>query len=405
MKAQLAVALGAILWAGAAHAADQSQPGGGNADALRIASGSQVAVAAQRYTVEMARSLHSSHLRHETIDALDPYTCVHHRVGIGAPEKKAILANLVSAGFVSASDAAGWGPGAINGVFPPVVNDGGACPRLPQPYLSAPGGGFHGHHSYPGGLVVHTAMNTRIAHSLAVDYAENYQLDHEFEGCDPHGRDASALDYDLVVAAPLWHDWAKPMVFQWNADGSEFAQISIANTGSHHILGLAEAIARGLPPDHVVTQASAHNTPTEGNEALVVGWIQAAAIIARVDPVAHGYLMRDPSGTLRLPAVHRLGDVDLLAANQMNVLAEYVIDNISDSDWTYTEPSLSIAEALLARLAPRFGYNPTAANYNVAYRNVVFADLTAERLHIVYQKEGIDAVTKLVNSVRRHGHI
>jgi hypothetical protein len=316
---------------------------------------------------------------------------------LDATQKQTILASLVTAGFVSASDATGWGAGAINGVFPPLIDDGSACPRLPQPYLASPGSGFHGHHSYPGGLVVHTAMNTRTARSLASNYADNYDL----EG----GREDAPLDYDLVVAGPLWHDWAKPMVFQWNADGSEFAQITIAGTGSHHILGLAEAIARGLPPDHVATQASAHNTPTGGNEALVVGWISAASLIARVDPMAKGYLVKDGNGKPRLPAVHHLGDVDLLAAGQMNLMAEYVVDSLSDADWTYTEPALSIAEVLIAKLAPRFGYDAAAAKYNVAYRNVVLANLTAERIELTYQREGLEAVAGMVESLRRHGRI
>jgi len=399
MKNQFNLGFVVMAFASNVYAADQSIPGAGNADALRIASGSKVAVAAQRFNVEVARSIRNSSLRKQTIDALDPATCVRHRVGVGATEKQVILDNLVAAKFVSASDATGWAAGALNGVFPPVVNEGSACPHLPQPYLAAPGGGFHGHHSYPGGLVVHTAMNTRIARSIASDYAQNYRLD------DERDEDDAILDYDLVVAGPLWHDWAKPMVFQWNADGSEFAQMSIAGTGSHHILGLAEAIARGLPADHVATQASAHNAPTGGNEALVAGWISAAAIIARVDAVAKGYLIQDASGKLRLPPVHHLGDVDLLASGQLNLMAEYVVDSLSDADWTYTEPALSIAEVLIAKLAPRFGYDTTSAQYNVSYRNVVLANLTAERIEMTYQREGLEAVTRMVESLRRHGRI
>jgi hypothetical protein len=399
MKNQFALGFAAMALASSVYAADQSIPGGGNADALRIASGSKVAVAAQRFNVEVAHSIRNLSVRNQTIDALDPKTCIRHRAGVGTMEKQAVLASLVAAGFVSASDATGWGPGALNGVFPPVVDEGSACPHLPQPFLASPGGGFHGHHSYPGGLVIHVAMNTRIAQSLDSNYAKNYSLDGDRDDND------SVLDHDLVVAGPLWHDWAKPLVFQWNADGSEFAQLTIAGTGSHHILGLAEAIARGLPADFVATQASAHNTPTEGNEGLVAGWISAASIIARVDAVAKGYLVRDGSGKLQLPPVHHLGDVDLVAAGQMNMMAEYVVDSLSDSDWTYTEPALSIAEVLIAKLAPRFGYDPTAVHYNVSYRNVVLSNLTAERIEMTYQREGFEAVARMFESLRRHGRI
>ena len=51
-----------------------------------------------------------------------------------------------------------------------------------------------------------------------------------------------------------------------------------------------------LKPDLVVTQASAHAGPTGGDEAKVVRWLQAAAMIARVDPVARGYLKDDRLG-------------------------------------------------------------------------------------------------------------
>jgi hypothetical protein len=402
MTTKLTLTLATILTVTSAHAADQSQPGAGNARSLHIASGSHYALAAQKYLTESAKTIKDPAIRRETLDALDPSTCVHHRIGIGAAEKQTILANLVAAGFVSTSDATGWGPGALNGVFPPIVNEGSACPRLPQPYLAAPGGGFHGHHSYPGGLVVHTAMNTRIARSVAANYTENYSLDSDKE---QKSCDGSLLDNDLVVAAPLWHDWAKPMVFQWNADGTEFAQMTIAGSGSHHILGLAEAIARGLPPDHVAAQASAHNPPTGGAEGLVVGWIQAAALIARVDAVARGYLTTDANGKLRLPAVHHLGDVDLPSAGLMNLMAEYVVDTMSDADWIYTETALSIAETLIAQLAPRFGYDSTAASYNVKYRNVVLSNLTAERLEMVYQRDGLEAVARMIDSLHRRGRI
>src|SRR5215831_10591302 len=105
------------------------------------------------------------------------------------------------------------------------------------------------------------------------------------------------------------------MVFQWNADGTEFAELNFGGTGTldafgspgdsrtggHHILSVAESMKRGLPPELVITQASAHSAPTLGNEFKVVNWLRAAAIVARIDPVAKGYLAADGQGNLRLP--------------------------------------------------------------------------------------------------------
>jgi hypothetical protein len=123
------------------------------------------------------------------------------------------------------------------------------------------------------------------------------------------------LSQDVMIAAPIWHDWAKPMVFQWNSDGSEFLELSFggngttdnygstgnSKTGDHHLISVAEAMKRGLPPDLVIAQASAHSHTTSDNEYKVVNWLHAAAIIAQIDPVAQGYLTLDAQGRLRLP--------------------------------------------------------------------------------------------------------
>jgi hypothetical protein len=55
----------------------------------------------------------------------------------------------------------------------------------------------------------------------------------------------------------------------------------LSGRGGHHILSVAESMARGLPQLMVVTQASAHSAPTLGNEFRVVNTLRAAANIAR----------------------------------------------------------------------------------------------------------------------------
>jgi hypothetical protein len=109
----------------------------------------------------------------------------------------------------------------------------------------------------------------------------------------PKRRSAIPIDDDIIIAAPVGHDWAKTMVFQWNEDGTEFTELDTggngktdnygvrgtSKTGGHHIIGVAETMARKLPPAFVVTQASAHGSPTSGNEFQVVNWIRAASIL------------------------------------------------------------------------------------------------------------------------------
>ena len=100
-------------------------------------------------------------------------------------------------------------------------------------------------------------------------------------------------------------------------------------------------MARGLPPAFVITQASAHSNPTLGNEFKVVNWLRAAAIIASVDPVKAGFVTTDAAGNFRLPPLRQLGSVDLLAAGQTNLLAEYTIHNLSDADFTFSIPAVA----------------------------------------------------------------
>ena len=230
------------------------------------------------------------------------------------------------------------------------------------------------------------------------------------------------LNEDIIIGAPLLHDWGKPIVFQWNADGTEFAELNFggngatdnngaagdSRTGAHHIIGVAEAMARGLSPKFVLTQASAHSSPTSGNEYKVVNWLRAAAIIAGVDPVAKGYLRKDAAGNPRLPALQHLGDIDLNAASpsQVNAPAEYQLHNLSDADFTQTGPSVAVAQLVLANLAPAFGYDPgDAARYNAHYRNPVLSHLSAERIYILYTTGGLNAVRGELHRLRNHGVI
>ncbi len=362
-----------------ALAGDQRVPGAGNEDAAVLARKSPMVQSAYAFLLSQAKTLKDAKLRAETLDALgNPQTCVHHRANLNAAKKEAILTTLVSQGLLNPEDGAGIGGAAMAGVFPPLRNDGGACPQLPQPVLAAPGGvSLTGHHSYPGGLPIHEANNEVADLHLAEEYRAVYG--HSSSSPAAGGAQLPALDddlihvvqpsssapsdifidQDLIVGAPLWHDWAKAMVFQWNADGSEFGELNFggagvnddygaagdSRTGAHHILGLAEEMSRGLSPAFVITVQLARTVaPTGGNEYKVVNWLRAAAIVAQIDPVAKGYLAKDASGNLRLPALRKLGaGVDLNAAGQPNVLVEYTLHNLSDGDATFSTASVDAA--------------------------------------------------------------
>lgn len=174
------------------------------------------------------------------------------------------------------------------------------------------------------------------------------------------------------------------------------------------MIGLAESMKRGLPPDVVIAQASAHSSPTLGNEYKVVNWLRAAAFLAQIDPVEQGYLSLDNQKHLRLPPLRQLGSLDLTDAtpSQTNLLAEYSLHNLSDADFVLTGPAITIDQVILQAIAPQFGYNPTdIATYNNRFRNPVLSYLSAERLLIIYGNTGISGVKAEISKLHQQGII
>lgn len=370
--------------AGLALAADQSKLGEGNARAVQISAGSPRVQQAHAYLRSRLSRIQDGKLRANTTAILtDPEVCVVSKSGLTLPKKETILRKLQSEGLISSPIDERM----MSGVFPPLGDETGDCPKLPQPYTSAPGSALGGHHSHPGGLAVHASFNLTNALSLAQGYRTVY------------GPDVF-ISEDLMIAAPIWHDWAKTMVFQWNADGTEFAEYNFggngktdawgevgdSRTGAHHILGLAEIIKRGLPAEFLVTVASAHAAPASGNEYKVVNWIRTAAIVAAVDAVSAGYLGKDSQGRLRLPAVRSWNEPGQL-------LVEYMLHNLSDADFVWTGPAASAIDRTLKQLAGKFGFDVgNVTEFNNQFRNPVLAHLTAERLLMLQSNGGTAAV-------------
>lgn len=433
MKFRCGLLTSIIFLAGTAFAADQTVPGAGNANAAALARRSPIVQSAFNFLLSQAGRIKDPVLRKQTLDAIgNAHTCVTHRANLTEAKKDAIVQTLINQGLLNPADAAGIQGGAKAGVFPPVLNDNTACPQLPQPFISAPGSTFpFGHHSYPGGLPVHESNNDVADVNLVNEYRAVYghggnsvfpTIDADDLGTETvRDNDVDIfIDEDIILGAPLWHDWAKTMVFQWNADGSEFTEMNFggsgvndnfgtpgdSRTGGHHMISIAESMSRGFSPAFVITQACAHSAPTSGNEFKVVNWLRAAAIIAQVDPVAKGYLALDAHGNLRLPALRQLGNnVNLVAAGQTNVLAEYTLHNLSDADFTYSGPALDAVLVLLQTVAPEFGINPSDPNFNNKFRNPVLSFFTAERLLIIYSEKGIGGVSAEVQKLRNAGVI
>ncbi len=409
-----------------AMGADQTQVGAGNGRAEQIGHGSPLVTSAFGTLVGKVAEIPDPKLRRITLDAIaNPKTCVVHRAGLTPAQKQQIVDRLIQEKLVNPADGAAIPGGLEAGIFPPVLKDGSACPQLPMDFLAAPGSSNNSHHSYPGGLSVHEAFNQQSSLNFAATYRGEYgqpnwqgfPVDRSLAG--PRGVDVR-INQSIILAAPAWHDWAKTMVFQWYSDGSEFIELSFggsgtnddngaagdSRTGGHHIIGIAEAMARGLTPEMVITQASAHSAPTLGNEYKVVNWLRAAAIMAQIDPVAKGYLTKDSQGNYRLPALKDLGSFDLLGAGQSNLLIEYQIHNLSDADFVNSIPAITISQVVLAELAPDYGYSSSEiAKYNNRFRNVVLSFYSGERLEMIYGHRGLDGVRRELDKLRAQGLI
>lgn len=287
-------------------AAARAQEGLARADTL--ARQNQQAKDALAFVQFQAGKIHDPALKTATADLLANPAPTFMTAWPDAAAREDARKQLADAGLIAADVTA-------EALFPPLKN----ALKAPQAYLTAPAGTPDHHHGYPGGLAVHSAFNLQAA----LDLGRNYR-----------GRYGVTLDPDLLIAAPILHDVMKSWAFQWKADGSITPQSTIAATGSHHVFGIAEALHRGLSPRFVVTLASAHDAPAGDTAARVVGYLRAAAILAKVDPIAGGLLKKE-------------GDAWSLASLPP---IEATVNHLSDHDYVFTDPAAAIVAATLDRL-------------------------------------------------------
>ncbi|MCC8189582.1 MAG: HD domain-containing protein, partial [Planctomycetes bacterium] len=273
-----------------------------------------------------------------------------------AGRRHRVWEQLHQAGFTSQSE---------KDFLPPVPTD--MASRYPA--ITAPGSGYGSHHAYPGGLITHVATNVRITAAIVDTYATVYGY---------------AVNRDLAMTAQLLHDLHKPYVFQWQDDGSSRTEQPLAGTGEHHVLSLAELLVRQAPAELVVAQACAHTHPgNEAEEAQVVNWLKAAAIIAGVDPVATGLLAS--SGTT-LPQPRR---------------QEGFICHLGDHDFVLSVPAVQWTLPVMREIA-KTDYGLSEADLTGkpfhSLRNMVYTQASAMRLQQAHTA-GVDSLRALMHAV------
>lgn len=274
---------------------------------------------------------------------------------VASMDKGAVYNNLVSNNYLSNSVT-------LNDFLPPTPD----ARRSVQPFYSAPGSGYQSHHSYPGGLALHTALN--LDSSLGL-----------FEGYKRVNN--TVVDRDVVIASQMLHDRLKPWVFQWQAAGDTRAEATIAGTGEHHIYSVAESICQGLPAEVCIAQACAHDHPgTPADEGQVVNWIKAACILIDADPIERGLL--SPNGDT-LPVPRRI---------------ENFICHLGDHDSVLSVPA---AQWLIAQMkviaVNEYGMTSTdlqGLKFN-SFRNYVFSQASILYLYLIYSTSGDALVEKI----------
>jgi hypothetical protein len=277
-------------------------------------------------------------------------TCIAYRKGETPESQRAVVDALQRAGYITDPAAA------TRSLYGYPVKADAACPKTAAPFLATPGSEEHSHHSWPGGLADHTAFNLEVGEDLVARYG---------------ALTGAAFDTAALNAGVLWHDWAKRLVLGWGDAGVVSYESPIAGTSSHHVIGLAEAMARNLPAREILVQACAHQAPSSESDAKVIGWIKAAATIAHADPVAKGYLKA--GGTT------------------LEIRPECRINNMADGNWVYGVPAAEHAKQIIARLAPQLGRKAA----DRAFLEYALSYYGAERFDAVSEAEALKLLKDL----------
>lgn len=326
-------------------------------DAVTLAANSELVQLSYQKIKDAVKTIQDPSLARMTMDIVNnPVPTFMNNYQL--PGSKRIVYNkLVAAGLLDSSKTS------LENFMPPYNGS------LPQPFYSAPGSGYASHHAYPGGLATHTAANLQISEGIYNTYTGLFNSD---------------ISHDIVIAAQALHDLAKPLVFQWQKDQASLPEYTIAATGAHHILSIAEVIYRGFPVEEIVAQACAHTIPTGKDEQVVAGYLKAAAIIAGKDAVKLGLVNSDNT----IPTPHK---------------QEGYIVSLGDHDFVLSSPACQKSVAILKQIAAK-DYGMTKAelegeHFN-RFRNYIGAQYSMMYIDsLASTKNGMERIRQAVKNV------
>lgn len=250
------------------------------------------------------------------------------------------------------------------------------------------GGGWRGHHGYPGGLAVHTWLNLRHAWALVDLYRDEYEM---------------WVDRDLITAAVICHDvlkaWTNQYWPDWNDKNGQFSvppQVASGAPfgawgayglmGHHNPLVASELMYRKAPP-RLVFAALSH-------------------VDQALDDRQQGFRRNTDETWERTieDAFRWVEDVDVEAARPYRReydagewrTLEAGINFLADADWNLTQGRATpLADKAFDRFAGRYGLQPGTLGYGMA-RNWAYAQVDPMKLAAVAQHRGLPEAEVLI---------
>jgi hypothetical protein len=292
----------------------------------------------------------------------------------GDQDRSRIFAEMVKLGFFNAEDA-------VDEVFP-------RGHLTPQTYLTAPSSHNDFYNAHPGGLAVTVAYNIRMAEAYTANYRQFYGL---------------PINRDVASAALCVHEYPKVWLYQWLEDGSwleEPRTVYDDTWHAHCIYVTAELIHRRFDSRIVMAMAAAHQLSAldarMDGKKVVTNWvglervahfIEAAAVLAQVDPVDYGLLEKRNGKVILTPQP-----------------AEQWITHLADMNWPYAMGAAHLHTHPLLQQVARddlgLSEQDLAGRPFNQLKNYVWANLGQVVLYEVLVREGYDAarnvITKLV---------
>jgi hypothetical protein len=285
-------------------------------------------------------------------------------------DRRRLFAEMVKLGFFNKDDSPEhvWPSGHLN----------------PQTYLTAPSSHNEFYNAHPGGLAVTVAYNIRMAEAYTNNYRQMFGL---------------PINRDLPSAALCVHEYPKVWLYQWQPDGSwleEPRTVYDDTWHAHCIYVTAELMHRRHDARIVMAMAAAHqlsalDASMDGHRVVckwcgldrVAHFIQAAAVMAQVDPVDYGLLERKGRDTVLAPQP-----------------AEQWVTHLADMNWPYTMGAAHLYTYPLLQELARTDYGLTERDlvgrpFN-QLKNYVWSQLGQIALYEILIREGFDAARRAV---------